>query len=204
MAVAVTVDVRDGTGQQCQQITLVASTVCTAAGPPPAVAVIVCLLPPPILLLLTPGRRARSAGCESAGPSGVRGTGHLTALVRESREHLTSAAPRSSAGRRQHEPGSRRLLSHHVSHTEESHACRRLLPRPPGPHLDRGHVRIRAGNTREPRPPPRPGQPADPCRPTAKDAGGGQRTRSHGRKRQRWGSLGQQLRRRSSGRCTRR
>jgi hypothetical protein len=93
----------------------------------------------------------------------------------------------------QHEPGSRRLLSHHVSHTEECHACRRLLPRPPGPHLDRGHVRIRAGHTREPSRHRTPASPPIHAGHAAKDAGGDQRTRSHGRKHQPWGSLGQQL-----------
>jgi len=74
-----------------------------------------------------------------------------------------------------------------------SHACRRLLPRPPGPHLDRGHVRIRAGNTREPGRHRTPASSPIHAGHAAKDAGGDQRTRSHARKHQPWGSLGQRL-----------
>jgi hypothetical protein len=80
----------------------------TAAGAPPATAVVACFLPSPVLLLLTPGRRAGNAGVKPQARQAVRGTGYLTpADQRKAARHLTSTASQASAGRGQHEPGSR-------------------------------------------------------------------------------------------------
>jgi hypothetical protein len=92
-------------------------------------------------------------------------------------------------GRGQHEPVPGNFSPADVSHKEESHACCRLLPRPPGPHLDRGHVTFRAGNSSE------PGQLRTAASPrsvghAAKDARGDQRTRSHRPKHRPGESLG--------------
>jgi hypothetical protein len=77
---------------------------------------------------------------------------------------------------------------------EEGHACSSLLRRAPGPCLDRSDVRPGAGSGGELVRRDTPGQPGTrraAC--PAKDAGGSECARSHGRKRQRLGGLGKPL-----------
>jgi hypothetical protein len=111
----------------------------------------------------------------------ARGTGCRAAADQKmAARDLTSGAPGASAecGAA---PAECRCLCCRTCHKKESHACRSLLSRAPGPSLDRSHVRPCPGSDRElvrrdiPGHSDIPGQPATrrADRP-AKDAGGSQ------------------------------
>jgi len=74
------------------------------------------------------------------------------------------------------------------------HVCCLLLPRPPGPSLDRGYIELRLGNSSEAGRRHIPGQVATHrVGRTARDARGNQCPSGHRRKHERLGNLGEQL-----------
>ena len=125
----------------------------------------------------------------------VRGTGRRAAADQEMpARDLTFGAPGTSAGCGAAQTGSGACAAGLLI-GEESHACSCLLPRAPGPNLDRSHVRPgqrqRTRAPRHPRPERHPRPDSDPpCRPPSKGHGRTPVPRSHGRKRQRLKGLG--------------
>jgi hypothetical protein len=125
----------------------------------------------------------------------IRGSGPSQQPVRKTAAgHLTFAALRASAGCGTARAGCRRLLYRNISRRRKSHACSRLLPRPPGPLLDRDHVRPRSSSGSESGRRRVPGQPASrrggrPARDTRRNHFPG----VNGRGRQRLGGLGSQM-----------
>ena len=126
---------------------------------------------------------------------GICCTRHLVQLVdkclaRTSRSHYLLRL----RGEGQHKPvpdGCSPAMSHKG---RKCHVCCLLLPRPPGPSLDRGYIELRLGNSSEAGRRHIPGQVATHrVGRTARDARGNQCPSGHRRKHERLGNLGEQL-----------